>query len=130
MTRGDRAADSFARVVGSWRFIAVQSCVLAIWVVMNAVGWIHHWDPYPFILLNLTLSFQAAYAAPIIMMSQNRAAQLDRIEARRDAEVNKLAETEVEELLTLLRAGVAMLEGLRDEVRMALESPETDGNPA
>jgi uncharacterized membrane protein len=72
MTLGARAADRFASAMGSWTFIIIQSVILMIWIALNVVAWIRHWDPYPFILLNLTLSFQAAYAAPIIMMSQNR----------------------------------------------------------
>ena len=81
---GQKLADSVANGMGSWRFIIIQSIVLAIWVVLNVVGWIKAWDPYPFILLNLALSFQAAYAAPIIMMSQNRQQDIDRKAAEND----------------------------------------------
>jgi uncharacterized membrane protein len=116
MSRGDRAADAFARVVGSWRFIGIQTAVLAVWVALNVVAAIHHWDPYPFILLNLVLSFQAAYAAPIIMMSQNRAAILDRMAAQADFGVNQHAEAEVEEVLALLHAQVGMLEEVRAQL--------------
>ena len=70
LTRGAALADWVAETVGSWRFIMIQSVVLAIWIALNLIAAINHWDPYPFILLNLVLSFQAAYAAPIIMMSQ------------------------------------------------------------
>jgi uncharacterized membrane protein len=76
-TFGERVADAVARTVGSWPFIVVQSLVLLAWMVVNVVGWLNHWDPYPFILLNLLLSFQAAYASPIIMMSQNRQEKLN-----------------------------------------------------
>ncbi|HJU17565.1 MAG TPA: DUF1003 domain-containing protein [Stellaceae bacterium] len=79
---GDRVADRLAATVGSWRFIIVQSILLGLWIAINVVGWIRAWDPYPFILLNLALSFQAAYTAPIIMMSQNRQAAIDRHNAR------------------------------------------------
>ena len=98
LTAGQRVADQVASVMGSWRFIIVQSVVLAIWVCLNIAGWIGQWDPYPFILLNLMLSFQAAYAAPIIMMSQNRQAAKDRLEAEHDYEVNLKAELEIEDL--------------------------------
>jgi uncharacterized membrane protein len=77
-TRGALIADWVARTVGSWRFIIIQSVILAVWIVLNVVAYAQHWDPYPFILLNLVLSFQAAYAAPIIMMSQNRQSEIDR----------------------------------------------------
>lgn len=103
---GERLADSVAATMGSWRFIIIQSALLFIWVCLNVTVFIQHWDPYPFILLNLMLSFQAAYAAPIIMMSQNRQADIDRKEARHDYEVNLKAELEIELLhdkLNLLR---------------------------
>ncbi|NJM67551.1 MAG: DUF1003 domain-containing protein [Acaryochloris sp. RU_4_1] len=93
---GDRVADQVAAVMGSWRFIIIQSIILALWVILNIVAVIQHWDPYPFILLNLMLSFQAAYAAPIIMMSQNRQAAIDRADAKHDYEVNQKAELEIE----------------------------------
>lgn len=92
ITLGQRIADSFAATMGSWPFIIVQSVILVIWVALNVLGWVHSWDPYPFILLNLALSFQAAYAAPIIMMSQNRQADKDRLAAEIDHEVNVRAE--------------------------------------
>jgi CRP/FNR family transcriptional regulator, cyclic AMP receptor protein len=95
LTLGQRIADLVADTMGSWRFIIVQSSVLAIWITLNATAWINHWDPYPFILLNLMLSFQAAYAAPFIMMSQNRQAAKDRIAAEIDHDVNAKAELEI-----------------------------------
>jgi uncharacterized membrane protein len=105
-TRGQRIADKVAEVVGSWRFVVIQSSLLALWILANLVGFIQHWDPYPFILLNLALSFQAAYTAPIIMMSQNRQAVIDRLSAKQDYTVNLKAELEIELLhqkLDLLR---------------------------
>jgi uncharacterized membrane protein len=98
ITTGERIADRFAAIMGSWRFIIVQSSILVVWVGLNVTGWVRQWDPYPFILLNLALSFQAAYAAPIIMMSQNRQAAKDRLEAEHDYEVNLKAELEIEDL--------------------------------
>ncbi len=96
---GQRVADRVAATMGSWRFIIVQSGVLAVWIAFNVaeVVW-RAWDPYPFILLNLVLSFQAAYAAPIIMMSQNRQSAKDRLQADFDLETNLKAETLIEEL--------------------------------
>jgi uncharacterized membrane protein len=99
LTLGQRIADAVADTMGSWRFIIIQSSMLAIWITLNATAWINHWDPYPFILLNLMLSFQAAYAAPFIMMSQNRQAAKDRIAAEIDHDVNTKAELEVGLLL-------------------------------
>jgi len=96
LSRGDRLADWFAETVGSWRFIVIQSTLLVIWVALNLTAYLRHWDPYPFILLNLMLSFQAAYAAPIIMMSQNRQSIIDRRRAEHDYRVNVKAELEIE----------------------------------
>ena len=77
-TPGQRAAEFVAQHVGSWRFIILQSFFLFAWVVLNTVSLIRHWDPYPFILMNLMLSLQAAYTAPMILMAQNRQADHDR----------------------------------------------------
>jgi len=97
LTLGDRCADTVATVMGSWRFIIVQSVILLGWIAWNAAAG-HAFDPYPFILLNLALSFQAAYSAPIIMMSQNRQADIDRRRAIEDFDVNRKAELEIETL--------------------------------
>jgi uncharacterized membrane protein len=98
-TTGQRVADALALMMGSWPFIIVQSTALAIWIALNVAAWMKHWDPYPFILLNLALSFQAAYAAPIIMMSQNRQAAKDRLMAEQDYLVNSKAEEEVKSIM-------------------------------
>ena len=78
---GDRLSDSVANGMGSWKFIIWQTIIVLIWMALNIVAWNQHWDPYPFILLNLIFSTQAAYAAPIIMMAQNRQSQRDRFQA-------------------------------------------------
>jgi uncharacterized membrane protein len=95
-TVGERVADKVAAAMGSWPFIIIQSMALAVWIVLNVVAWFRHWDPYPFILLNLALSFQAAYAAPFIMMSQNRQSAIDRRDAKTDYNINIKAELEIE----------------------------------
>lgn len=96
LTLGERIAERVAVVMGSWTFIIIQSILLAIWVTLNIVAFTKHWDPYPFILLNLMLSFQAAYAAPVVMMSQNRQSAIDRNDAKHDYEVNLKSELEIE----------------------------------
>ena len=95
-TTGERVADAVAALVGSWPFIIVQSCLLMLWIVANGLlirDWLggKPFDPYPFILLNLMLSFQAAYTGPVVLMSQNRQAARDRDEAEHDYEVNRQA---------------------------------------
>ena len=94
-TRGEHLADRVAAVVGSWRFIIVQSSLLALWLLLNIVAWVQHWDPYPFILLNLVLSFQAAFTAPVLMMAQNRQSVIDRHKAQLDYDVNLRAELDI-----------------------------------
>jgi uncharacterized membrane protein len=97
-TFGDRIADRVAEGMGSWRFIIIQTIFVIFWMIGNVIGLVQHWDPYPFILLNLLFSTQAAYAAPIIMMSQNRQADRDRIQAQADYDTNIAAKIEIEEL--------------------------------
>lgn len=94
----DRIADAVASGMGSWRFIVLQSIFVVIWMALNVWGYIAHWDAYPFILLNLIFSTQAAYAAPIIMMSQNRQSQRDRVQAQEDYQTNIEAKKEIEAL--------------------------------
>ena len=96
LTVGQSVADTVAANMGSWRFIIIQSIVLLIWIALNVTAYVQQWDPYPFILLNLALSFQAAYAAPFIMMSQNRQQDIDRKKAENDFQVNVKAELEIE----------------------------------
>ena len=105
---GQKAADVVAKIVGSWAFIVFQSVVLTVWMVANIFlayqyeanpAYFNAWDPYPFILLNLLLSFEAAYTGPIIMMSQNRQAAKDRLTAELDFEVNKKSEREIKVIM-------------------------------
>ncbi len=102
MTFGQRVADKVADTIGSWPFIIAQTAILTVWIILNVEAWIHHWDPYPFILLNLMLSFQAAYSGPVIMMSQNRQAAKDRLAAEIDHQVNTKAELEINNLIRRL----------------------------
>ncbi len=97
-TLGQRLADTVAYGMGSWRFIIIQTIVVFAWMVINFIGFLRHWDPYPFILLNLLFSLQAAYAAPIIMMSQNRQNDRDREQAKADYQTNVEAKLEIEAL--------------------------------
>ena len=97
-------ADSVASGMGSWRFIIIQTTIVIIWMAANVVGFIYHWDVYPYILLNLLFSTQAAYAAPIIMMAQNRQNERDRANAEQDFKTNVEAKKEIEELLQKLNS--------------------------
>ena len=101
-TFGERIADSVAQGMGSWTFIIIQSLIVIAWMVLNIVAFVYHWDEYPFILLNLVFSTQAAYAAPIIMMSQNRSSDRDRQHAEADYQTNVQSKKEIEELMNAL----------------------------
>ena len=104
LTFGGRVADTVANGMGSWRFIIIQTILVVLWMGLNLVGLIYHWDPYPFILLNLLFSTQAAYAAPIIMMSQNRQNGRDRMHAEEDYKTNLEAKHEIEALSIKLKS--------------------------
>ena len=120
-TFGQRVADSVANGMGSWTFIIWQTIFVLIWMALNVVGFVSHWDVYPFILLNLIFSTQAAYAAPIIMMAQNRQNQRDRVQADEDYPPNIQAKEEIEALqkqlntieIEKLDKIIAMLEKLK-----------------
>jgi uncharacterized membrane protein len=129
-TTGQRLADKIAGAVGGWPFILIQSCLLACWIAANVYFALHPallkaWDPYPFILLNLVLSFQAAYTGPVVMMSQNRQAEKDRLTAQRDYEVDQRAETEIAIVMEHLLHQDRQIAALRQEIsslHRALES--------
>ncbi len=110
-TTGERAADAVAAAMGSWRFIIIQSAIVAAWILLNIVAVIHPFDRYPFILLNLLFSTQAAYAAPIIMMSQNRQATKDR--QRDDHEAVTVDQTA--DIVTLTHANTEEIRRLAGE---------------
>ncbi len=104
LTFGQRLSDGVANGMGSWRFIIWQTIIVIIWMTLNVVAFKYKWDLYPFILLNLLFSTQAAYAAPIIMMAQNRQNERDRAHAEADFRTNCEAKKEIEELLERLNS--------------------------
>jgi uncharacterized membrane protein len=105
ITLGARIADAVTACMGSWSFIIIQSIILALWIIFNVITIINvwespnHWDPYPFILLNLALSFQAAFAGPFVMMSQNRQAAKDRLMAENDYKTDVKGEQEIAHIM-------------------------------
>lgn len=103
LTTGQRIADKVASGMGSWRFIIIQTTILVLWAILNSVGWWSwKWDIYPFIAMNLLLSCQAAYAAPVIMMSQNRQAEKDRLTAQNDYTTDCKGEEEIRHIMNHL----------------------------
>jgi uncharacterized membrane protein len=109
-TRGERLADKISDQIGSWRFLVIQTVVITIWMAINIAGLALRWDPYPFVLLSLLFSVQAVYVGPILLLSQNRSAERDRIMAEHDYVTNERSEQLTEALLSeLLRNSQATL---------------------
>jgi uncharacterized membrane protein len=99
-----RISESTARFLGTGRFLVTQTVLVAGWIVLNTVAFVHHWDPYPYILLNLAFSTQAAYAAPLILLAQNRQDDRDRANIERDREVAARTQADAEFLARELAA--------------------------
>ncbi|HZU14810.1 MAG TPA: DUF1003 domain-containing protein [Chloroflexota bacterium] len=99
-TFGERLADRAATEIGSWRFLIVQTLAVSAWVLLNLLAFFGRWDPYPFILLNLLFSVQAAYTGPVLLLSQNRQAERDRAMAEHDYVTNQRAEQLIEGVMS------------------------------
>ncbi|MGB8535383.1 MAG: DUF1003 domain-containing protein [Acidobacteriaceae bacterium] len=127
-TFGERIADLVASFGGSWTFIIVFGVVLVIWTAINVALRTKAWDPYPFILLNLFLSMLAALQAPVIMMSQNRQDKKDRLRSELDFDVNRRAESEIQNLSRKLNLMTDQLGDLDDMLRNQL-APPADAQP-
>ncbi len=126
LTPGQRVADKLALGMGSWPFIIAQTIFVLIWIALNLVGYLYHWDPYPFILLNLLFSVQAAYAAPVIMMSQNRQVERDRYQAVEDYKTNVKAKEEIEELqISLARIENEKIDEIITAMKILLKAEQT-----
>ena len=105
MNLGQRLADAMASIIGSWRFIGIQTCTITCWLLLNTRGPVRP-DPYPFILLNLLLSFQAAYTGPVLLMSANRQAGIDRKRSIENFELDKLDHEDMKRVIQIGRAHV------------------------
>ena len=123
MTLGQKVADKAATRMGSWSFIISQAMVMAVWIMLNLVGWFYHWDIYPFVLLNLAMSAQAAFATPLIMMSQNRQSEKDRLTAQNDYTTDCKGEEEIRHIMehldhqdTLILQIIKRLEAQHEEM--------------
>jgi uncharacterized membrane protein len=129
LPRSARVADQVTAVFGSWAFIVTQSVLIVLWLGYNGYAALHYlhtreFDPYPFILLNLLFSTQAAYAAPLILLSQNRTAERDRVKAEHDFDVNVLALRALSELLSDVPDRDAQQDLLRRINRLLNADPE------
>jgi uncharacterized membrane protein len=122
MTLGQRLAKAVANALGSWWFIGIQSVIISVWIGLNAVAWKRQWDPYPFVLLNLALACQSVYSGAIIIMSQNRQAAKDRLEAEEDYRVNLRAEMEI----AAMQARLDQLAGEQWATLLAIQKQQLD----
>ncbi|MGY1813706.1 DUF1003 domain-containing protein [Blastococcus sp. SYSU D00820] len=128
-----RFAEGIARFLGTGRFLAVQTIIVVVWITLNVAAVRLQWDPYPFILLNLAFSTQAAYAAPLILLAQNRQADRDRVQAEEDRAraAQTRADTEyVARELAALRVAVGELatrDFLRSELTRLVGDDAEDG---
>ncbi|MEQ8173696.1 MAG: DUF1003 domain-containing protein [Syntrophomonadaceae bacterium] len=138
LTLGQRVADKIAAGVGSWPFIITQSLMIVVWMAINVYlaimikthpDYIKAWDPYPFILLNLVLSLQAAYTGPVVMMSQNRQSDKDRIAAQHDYEINIKSEEEIKLIINQLAYQDEMIQHIISHLEQ-LNSPPTPAQEA
>lgn len=123
---GSRLADAVASGMGSWTFIIIQTILVILWMTLNLVAYVSHWDVYPFILLNLVFSTQAAYAAPIIMMAQNRQSDRDRAQALADYQTNIEAKKEIEALS--IKLNTIEIEKLDKIIKMLEEMKQAKTN--
>ena len=114
-----RMSERVARFLGTGRFLAIQTVIVAIWITLNLTALVQHWDPYPFILLNLFLSMLAAIQAPVIMMSQNRQDHKDRVRSELDYDVNRRAETEIQALTRKLNSIADKVDDLDEHIRVS-----------
>jgi len=131
---GERLADAVTGFMGSWRFIAVQTAIVAIWLTANIVLLTRPFDPFPFILLNLAFSTQAAYAAPLILLAGNRASRRDRMTLEHAAEEGEMGDAQNERLLSSsaeILTRVASLEAhildMEQAIQAALQTSHTPG---
>ncbi len=101
-TLSQRSADRASRIIGSWFFIFSQTIFILGWVLLNTYAFVNHWDIFPFIFLNLALSVLATYSAPIILMSQNRDAERDRVRTANDLAIDRKTQRDVQEVKKIL----------------------------
>jgi uncharacterized membrane protein len=119
--RFGQAAEKFARVFGTPTFIVGQTILVAIWIVLNGLVVALRWDPYPFILLNLAFSTQAAYAAPLILLAQTRQADRDAHHSRAVESLHEKEEKRHSELLTQNGELITRIEKLTEQIKAAVD---------
>lgn len=109
-TFGEKIADAAAAGIGSWRFLIIQTFAVALWVSLNIIGLVNHWDPFPFILLNLLFSVQAAYTGPVLLLAGNRQSQKDRLTLEHAAHEADKADRQNQQILRAIQKNTEITE--------------------
>jgi len=120
---GERIADGAAATIGSWRFLIIQTIAVALWVSLNVVAVVRRWDPFPFILLNLLFSVQAAYTGPVLLLAGNRQAQKDRLTLEHNATEADKADAQNEAILAEIQRNTALTLRLMQHLNIPEEHP-------
>ena len=129
-TLGERVADRTAAGIGSWWFLIIQSILIAIWVALNSIEFFtHRWDLYPFILLNLMFTIQAAFTGPVLLLSGNRQAQKDRLRLEHTAEVAETAEKATLQILEEIERNTEATLKVLEHLKKRRDSKSPTGAP-
>lgn len=120
---GARIADRMSAGIGSWTFLIVQTIAVALWVALNITGFVQHWDVFPFILLNLMFSVQAAYTGPILLLAGNRQAQKDRLTLEHTAAESDKSDRQNEEILREIKANTEATLRIERRVEQSMQPP-------
>jgi uncharacterized membrane protein len=129
-TLGERVADRAAAGIGSWWFLIIQSILIAIWVALNTIEFFtHKWDLYPFILLNLMFTIQAAFTGPVLLLSGNRQAQKDRLRLEHAAEVAETAEKATLQILEEIERNTETTLKVLEHLKKRRDSKSPSGAP-
>lgn len=120
-TFGEMLADKIAAGIGSWTFLIVQTCAVLLWLTLNIIGFMSHWDPFPFILLNLLFSVQAAYTGPVLLLAGNRQSQKDRLTLEHAAYEADKADAQNVEILKAIEKNTEVTISILRHVEVLIE---------
>ena len=124
-TAGEKLADTIAAGIGSWTFLIIQTCAVIAWVILNVIGLVNHWDPFPFILLNLLFSVQAAYTGPVLLLAGNRQAQKDRLTLEHASEEADKADLQNVEILKAIEKNTEVTLQILRHVESMVQASQT-----
>jgi uncharacterized membrane protein len=129
-TFGELLADKIAAGIGSWTFLIIQTCAVLLWLTLNIIGFMRHWDPFPFILLNLLFSVQAAYTGPVLLLAGNRQAQKDRLTLEHAAYEADKADEQNQQILRAIEKNTEVTLAILRHVESLVSEHMEQGRPA